>query len=129
MHPNGKFVYQANRASDVTNFEGNSVFAGGENNIAVYAFNQDTGEPVLIQNIDTRGLHPRTFALDAGGRMVVVGNQMSLLAREGSRVTRIPANLAVYRVGGDGKLNFIRKYDVESGGGKTLMWVGLVALP
>ena len=35
VHPNGKFVYQANRASDVTNFEGNSVFAGGENNIAV----------------------------------------------------------------------------------------------
>ena len=59
----------------------------------------------------------------------MVGNQMSLLAREGSRATRIPASLAVYRVGGDGKLNFIRKYDVESGGGKTLMWVGLVALP
>ena len=57
---------------------------------------------MLIQNIDTRGLHPRTFALDADGWMVVVGNQMSLLAREGSRVTRIPANLAVYRVGGDG---------------------------
>ena len=64
VHPSGRFVYLANRASSTTDFEGKPVFVGGENNIAVYAIDQDTGEPTLIQNIDTRGMHPRTFALD-----------------------------------------------------------------
>jgi hypothetical protein len=32
-------------------------------------------------------------------------------------------------VGGDGKLDFARKYDVEAGGDKTLFWMGLVGLP
>lgn len=68
VHPNGRFVYVANRASDTMDFQGKPVFSGGENNIAVFAINQDTGEPTRIQNIDTRGMHPRTFALDRSGR-------------------------------------------------------------
>src|SRR5205085_2644195 len=62
VDPNGRFVYQANRADGTTDFKGKPVFAGGENSIAVYAINQDTGEPVLVQSIDTRGAQPRTFA-------------------------------------------------------------------
>lgn len=48
-------VLKHNRESGTTDFEGKPVFVGGENNIAVFAINQDTGEPTLIQNIDTRG--------------------------------------------------------------------------
>jgi 6-phosphogluconolactonase len=129
VHPNGKFLYQANRAGGTTDFEGNSVFAGGENAIAVYAINQTTGEPTLIQNADTHGSTPRTFALDATGRILVAANQNAFNVRDGQQVRSIPAGLAVFRVRGDGKLDFVRKYDVDTGGARSLFWMGLVSLP
>ena len=128
MHPNGRFVYLANRASGTTDFQGKSVFAGGENSIAVFAINEDTGEPTLIQNIDTRGFHPRTFALDPSGRILVAANQNQLLTRDGAGVKTVPASLALYRVHDNGTLAFVRTYDVETGG-RTLFWMGLVTLP
>jgi 6-phosphogluconolactonase len=77
MHPNGRFVYVANRASGTVEFEGQQVFAGGENTIAVFSINQNTGEPTLIQSADTRGFQPRTFAVDATGTILVAANQSS----------------------------------------------------
>ena len=129
MHPSGRFVYVANRASGTTEFEGTSVFAGGENSIAVYQINQDTGEPTLIQNIDTRGMHARTFAIDSSGLILVAANQMSLSVRDGNNVRIVPAGLAVFWIRADGTLNFVRKYDVELGPGRNLFWMGLVSLP
>ena len=129
VHPNGRFVYLANRASSTTDFEGKPVFAGGENAIAVYAIEQDTGEPALIQNIDTRGMHPRTFALDSSGRMLVAANQVPLLVRDGNSVRAVTASLAVYRILDNGQLEFVRTYEVEAGGGRSLFWMGVVSLP
>ncbi len=128
VHPNGKFVYQANRAGGLVEFQGKRVFAGGENSIAVYSINHDTGEPTLIQHMDTRGFEPRTFALDPSARILVAANQDKRLAREGESVITVPASLSVFRVGGDGKLEYVRKYDVETSGGKNLFWMGIVAL-
>jgi 6-phosphogluconolactonase len=128
VHPNGRFVYQANRASGTTEYEGKRVFAGGENAIAVYSVNEKTGEPSLIQNADTHGMEPRTFALDASGRVLVAANQNATLVREGQRLSTVPASLVVFRVRTDGKLDFVRKYDVETDRGRTLFWMGLVAL-
>lgn len=127
-HPNGRFVYQANRAIGTTHFHGKTVFAGGENTIAVYAINQDTGEPTLIQNIGTRGMRPRTFALDPTGRILVAANQEPFLVREGELVRTIPASLAVFRVRADGKLDFVRKYDVTASESRSLLWAGILAL-
>jgi 6-phosphogluconolactonase (cycloisomerase 2 family) len=129
VHPNGRFVYLANRASGTTDFEGRQVFAGGENNIAVFGIDQNTGEPTLIQHIDTQGMSPRTFALDPSGRILVAANQVPYLARRGSGVTTVPASLAVYRVRDDGKLDFVRKYDIYTTNGKSLFWVGMVGRP
>jgi 6-phosphogluconolactonase len=129
LHPNGRFLYQANRASGTTDVEGKQVFVGGENNIAVYAINQDTGEPTLIQNIDTRGMHPRTFTLDPSGRVLIAANQMPLLVRDGTNLKIVPASLSVFRVGAGGTLEFARKYDVEAASGKNLYWIGCLALP
>ena len=97
---------------------------GGENSIAVYAINQKTGEPTLLQNADTRGAEPRTFALDPSAQVLVAGNQTAISA--GSKT--IPASLAVFRVRTDGKLDFVRKYDVDTSGG-SLFWMGIVPLP
>ena len=127
VHPNGQFVYVANRAGGTTDFNGTPVFAGGTNNIAVFRINQETGEPSLIQNIDTRGFTPRTFAVDRGGRILVVGNQTTMAVREGSTVKTVPPNLAVFRIRADGTLDFVKQYDVAVGR-KPLWWMGLVAL-
>ena len=129
VHPNGRFVYQGNRATGTTQHEGKAVFAGGENSIAVYAVNQETGEPTLIQNVDTRGMQPRTFALDPGGRILIAANQAPFLVRDGSRVTTVPASLAVFRVQSDGKLDFVRKYDVATSQTRNLAWMGILPLP
>ena len=45
IHPNGRFLYTANRADSTVEFDGKPVFAGGENSIAVFAIDQATGEP------------------------------------------------------------------------------------
>lgn len=130
VHPNGRFVYVGNRASATTMVGGVPVAVGGENTIAVFSINQDTGEPVLIQTIDTRGYHPRTFAIDDAGRVLVVGNQSPLAAQEGRTTRQVPANLAVFRIGTDGKLEFARTYDVDANpsGGRLLFWTGIVSL-
>lgn len=100
------------------------MFGGGENSIAVWAINPQTGEPTLLQNADTHGAEPRTFALDPSARMLVVGNQTAISV--GAKTT--PASLAVFRVKTDGKLDFVRKYDVDTSGG-GLFWMGIVPLP
>jgi 6-phosphogluconolactonase len=128
MHPNGRFVYVANRASGTTDFQGKPVFVGGENNIAVFAINQETGEPTLIQNIDTRGIHVRTFALDPSGKILVAGNMMQLSVHDKDGVNTVPASLAVFRVRSDGKLEFARKYDLNVVS-RNLFWMGIVPLP
>ena len=128
VHPNGRFVYLANRASGVTDFQGQSVFVGGENTIAVFSINQDTGEPTLIQNADTRGIHTRTFALDPSGKILVAANMMELPVRGANGLSTVPANLAVFRVRGEGKLDFVRKYDVAVGS-RNMFWMGITALP
>jgi 6-phosphogluconolactonase (cycloisomerase 2 family) len=128
VHPNGRFVYISNRASGTVDVEGKQVWEGGENTIGVYAIDQKSGEPARIQNIESGGMHARTFTLDDGGRLLVAANQNAVTKREGTTDTRVPASLAVFRIGADGKLSFVRKYDVETGQGRSLMWVGMLTL-
>ena len=122
IHPNGRFVYLGNRSGlasaagpGVEDVDGKMVFSAGESNIAVFAINQQTGEPTAIQHADIRAAHPRTFGLDTGARLLVAGS----LAREreaGGRQGGRPAGRP-YRVphGRDGKLDFARKYDIDVG--------------
>jgi len=121
VHPNGKFVYVTNRASSTVDYQGHQIFAGGENSIAVFAINQQTGEPTLIQTVDSQGFEPRTFSLDPSGSMLAVANQLPLA--EGS------ARIALFHVGVDGKLARARDYGVETGPGRSLFWAKIVALP
>jgi 6-phosphogluconolactonase len=129
VHPNGRFIYVANRASGTVEFEGRRVFAGGENSVAVFSINPETGEPTLIQSADTRGFQPRTFALDGSGSILAVANQSPALVREGSRVTMVPASLVLFHIHADGKLEFANRYDIETGGSRSLFWAGIVSLP
>src|SRR2546422_3263775 len=127
VHPNGRFLYQANRASSTVDFQGKKVFAGGENTIAVFSINQNTGEPTLIQNIDGRGIQLRTFSFDSSASVMVAASIQPLLVREGGSIKTLSAGLTVFRIGSDGKLTFVRKYDVDVGN-KTQFWSGMVTL-
>jgi 6-phosphogluconolactonase (cycloisomerase 2 family) len=127
VHPNGRFVYVANRARESKVVAGQRVFTGGENNIAVFAIDAASGKPVLIQNADIRGIAPRTFALDPGGRLLVAANLMPMLVEGAGGVTAVAAGLTVFRVGEDGRLDFMRKYDIDTGSGQ-LFWMGMVGL-
>jgi 6-phosphogluconolactonase len=103
------------------------VFAGGENSVAVFALDERTGEPTLIQSEDTRGFEARTFGIDPSGRIAIAANQKAMAVQEGGAVSQTAPNLAVYRIGADGKLSYVRKYDVTQGG--EAFWLGIVALP
>ena len=92
------------------------MFGGGENSIAVYAIDQQSGEPTLIQHAATHSVHVRTFAIDPSARLMIAASIQPHAVREGSTVTPVPAALSVFRIGNDGKLAFVRKYDVATNG-------------
>ena len=127
VHPNGRFLYGANRAQDTEDFQGKKVFKGGENGIVVYSINQTTGEPTQIQNVETQMIHPRTFHIDPSGRMLVAQHNLPVNVRDGAGVKTVSAGLSVLRIGADGKLDFVRKYDVDVGD-KLMFWMGMVPL-
>ena len=125
VHPSGKFVYIANRADHTVELDGKKVFGGGENTITAFAIDPSTGEPTPIQYADTHSYHVRTFAFDPSGRLMVAASIKPMNVREGNEVKTIPARLSVFRVGSDGKLDFVRAYDVDAAG-KTHYWMGIV---
>jgi 6-phosphogluconolactonase len=124
VHPNGRFVYVANRASSTVERDGKQVFAGGENSIAAFAVDQESGSPRPIQHVDTRGIHCRTFHIDPSGRLMVCAHIMGLPLADGSE---IPTRLTLFRIGDDGRLSFARAYDVETGG-RLMWWMGMVTV-
>src|ERR1700675_4962655 len=105
---------------------GKKVFSGGESNIAVFAIDQQTGEPTAVQHADIRAAHPRTFGLDTGARLLVAGSLAPTAKREGDKVVDVPAGLSVFRMGDDGKLDFVRKYDIDVGP-FTQWWTGMIS--
>jgi 6-phosphogluconolactonase len=127
VHPNGRFLYGANRAEATFEFQGQQVFKGGENSIVVYAIDQTTGEPKPIQHIETRKIHPRTFHIDPSGRVLVAQHNLPVNMREGDAVKTVRAGMSVFRIGDDGKLTFARTYDIDVGN-KTMFWIGMVPL-
>jgi 6-phosphogluconolactonase len=127
IHPNGRFVYLGNRASGLIEAQGKKFAAGGENTVAVFSIDQTTGEPRMVQAIDTHGFHPRTFSIDPSGRMLVVANLLAMPVRDSEGDKTQPATLSTYAIGTDGKLTFVRTYDIETNG-MTQWWSGFVRM-
>ena len=121
VHPNGKFVYLTNRTFPASGPGARKVAPGGENSVAAFAIDEATGEPRLMQNLDGRGLQLRTFGIDPSGRLLVVASIMA--AEDGT----LPAGITVMRIGADGRLSFVRKYDVDVGSVQQF-WSGMVTL-
>jgi 6-phosphogluconolactonase len=128
IHPSGRFVYVTNRASDLSSFDGKPAVVGGQNDVAVFSIDRNTGEPTLIQNADGHAIELRTFGIDPSGRMLVAASIAAAPVREGNRIVQIPAALSVFRIGDDGKLTFVRKYDIDTGAERQF-WTGIITLP
>ncbi len=58
--PSGRFVYASNR---------------GDDSLAIYAVDQETGVLALVGHTSTQGVGPRDFAIDPSGRLLLVANQ------------------------------------------------------
>jgi 6-phosphogluconolactonase len=114
VHPNGRTVYVANRAASTTSLRSGSAAEGGENTIAVFVIDPLRGEPERIQSVDAEGHHCRTFQIDPSGRLLVAAHAVGA-----------PAGLSLFRIVDDGRLSFLRKYDVEIGACQ-LFWMGMV---
>ena len=99
--------------------------AGGENSVAVYAIEGASGEPKHIQSIDGLGVQLRTFSMDPDGRVLIAASILPVPRPDGAIVT---AGLTVFRMGSDGKLAFVRKYDTDVGSFQQF-WSGMVTLP
>lgn len=77
VHPNGRFLYVSNRQDE-------------RSNIAIFALDPGSGHARLCGHEPTRGRTPRNFALDAAGRVLIVGNQSS-------------SDVALFRIVADGE--------------------------
>jgi 6-phosphogluconolactonase (cycloisomerase 2 family) len=128
VHPSGRFVYVTNRAFWLTDFEGRKVFAGGENSVAVFAIDQLTGEPTLIQDADGHANYLRTFGIDQDGKLLITASVWPMPVRQGNDVTVVPAAISMFLVASDGKLEFVRKYDIGASEQKQQFWAGMVTL-
>jgi 6-phosphogluconolactonase (cycloisomerase 2 family) len=127
LHPNGKFVYLTNRASDLITVNGETLVINGENNVAVFAIDQATGEPTLIQNADGEAYEMRTFGIDPSGRLLVAASIKPVPVRTANGITAVPARLSLFRIGGDGMLALARTYDIDTGNAQQF-WSGMVTL-
>lgn len=58
--PSGSFVYASNR---------------GQDSLAAFAFGERAGTLTHLQHVQTGGRTPRDFALEPGGRLLIVANQ------------------------------------------------------
>ena len=125
LHPNGRTVYVANRQDASVEFAGRQVNAGGENSLVSFAIDQTTGEPKPAGRADTHGLHCRNFAIDPSGRLLVASHISGGHVRDGDTVREMRPCLSLFRIGADGNLSFVRKYDVDTGD-KHMFWMGLI---
>lgn len=134
VHPDGRHVYVVNRNDGyVEERSGPSwlnpdpipEFPGGENNIAVFELDELTARPVLVQHVDTQGLDARTIAIDRSGTILLSADIAPMLVRKGEDLVTVPASLAVFRIGDDGRLTLLRRHDLEAGPEKVL-WMGIV---
>ena len=128
VHPSGRYAYVANRSIGTAGVEGTKLFDGAENSIAVFRLDESTGAPTLIQRAPSGGYEPRTMSLDGRGRMLAVGNLAPMLRRDQDGVVRVAPNVALFRVGDDGRLTLARTHEIETKSGETLGWTALVTI-
>lgn len=62
--------------------------------------------------------------VDPSGKLLVVANQKTLWVKAGKGLKKIRSNLAIFRIKQDGKLEFVRKYEMDDEK-KALLWMDM----
>jgi hypothetical protein len=70
----------------------------------------------------------RTFSIDPSGRLLVAASIRDMWVRDNTGVHLAPAAMTVFRIGEDGRLSLVRKYDQQLNG-RLQWWAGMMELP
>ena len=89
------------------------------------AFGQGQGMVQHVSTVAFEGIEARTFAVDRSGTLLVVANQKAMLVEDQNGLKQVDANFALFRIADDGKLRFVRKYEVNAGS-KWLLWMDVL---
>ncbi len=126
MHPaNDRTLYVANRGRGTESFRGETVSNGTENTISVFNVDPGTGEPTLVQTIDTHSIAVRTMAFAPDGRSMVAASPEPGFVRAQGRLETVPAMLTLYDIEADGRLAFRSTLPVDTRG-ESMFWSGIV---
>ncbi len=126
MHPtDGRTLYVANRGRGTEVFRGETVSNGTENTIAVFSVDPATGEPTLVQTIDSHSIAVRTMAFQPDGRSMVATSPEPGYVRDQGRLVTMPAALTLYDIQADGRLAYRSTLQVDTRG-ETMFWCGVV---
>ena len=123
VHPNGRFLYVANRGTRSSELPDGRTVSLGDNSVAVFDLASNLGLPHLIQTIDVRGVHPRTIDISADGKWLVAGSIRPALVRKGNAIVALPAGITLFRILSSGVLEFSHKLDVTAED-QPVFWVG-----
>jgi 6-phosphogluconolactonase len=126
FHPNRRWLYLTNRANAAVERESGGdtarVYVGGENDVALFHVDSASGEPRLAGHFETQGIEPRTFTIDPTGAYLIVANHSTLDALDADgRVRAIPRSWVVFRIGDEGRLTLVQKYERFTA---DLFWIG-----
>jgi len=125
IHPNGRYVYVANRTLGWYEENGKKMLAKGGDDIAVFEIDALTGGLTPLQRIDSEGIMPRTMSFDAEAKLLIVANQFEVEALEGTEIKHIPQSLAVYKINIDGRLELANKYPLSKYQ-KPMIWMDVL---
>ncbi|WP_296920900.1 beta-propeller fold lactonase family protein [uncultured Megasphaera sp.] len=127
LHPNGKYLYVSNRADKTETYQGQDRLVAGENNIAIFKLDEQTGEPKLMGRSSCHGAESRNMVIDPTGTVFIAVNQKSMHVPDGDGWRFEPACLSVFQIMSEGNLSFVRRYDLHEQG-NWLSWAELYPL-
>ena len=105
-----------------------SVLLGGdERHRGVRRQSANRRMPTAIQHADIHAAHPAESSRSTARRRYWCARWHPPRCATTARSSTRPAGLSVFRVGADGKLDFVRKYDIDVGT-MTQWWSGMVPL-
>ncbi len=105
LHATGRMAYVLNRSRD----------AGGENSVAAFAIDAETGRPSHRQTLPLPGRHPRTVRLSADGAWLAIA------VMEPDEARAQPAGISLVAVREDGSLTHRCHWEAPAGG-DPVMW-------
>jgi 6-phosphogluconolactonase (cycloisomerase 2 family) len=126
LHPDGRTVYVSNRSDGSVFRFGRKVWSGGEDTIAVFRIDQETGRPFYLQSAPTMAKHCRTFSIHPGGRLLIAASLRSLWVDDDGTLREEHPTLSFFRIGEDGRLTFASKAEIGAKH-RAQFWTGLIA--